>query len=53
MESTTTNTNNQIKEVRELFNEITSNLSHEKINKIRNKLYRKEVKYNFLKEKCF
>ena len=53
MESTTTNTNNQIKEVRELFNEITSNLSHEKIHKIRNKLYRKEVKYNFLKEKCF
>ena len=49
MESTTTN--NQIKEVRELFNEIRSNLSREEINKIRNKLYRKEVVYNFLKEK--
>ena len=49
MEQTTTN--NQTKEVRELFNEIRSNLSREKINKIRNKLYRKEVKYNFLKEK--
>ena len=49
MEQTTTN--NQIKEVRELFNEIRGNLSREKINKIRNKLYRKEVKYNFLKEK--
>ena len=49
MESTTTN--NQIKEVRELFNEIRSNLSREKINEIRNKLYRKEVVYNYLKEK--
>ena len=39
MESTTRN--NQIKEVRELFNEIRSNLSHEEINKIRKKLYRK------------
>ena len=39
MESTTTN--NQLKEVRELFNEIRSNLSHEEINKIRKKLYRK------------
>ena len=49
MESTTIN--NQIKEVRELFNEIRSNLSHEEINKIRKKLYRKEDVYNFLKEK--
>ena len=49
MESTTTN--NQIKEVRELFNEIRSNLSREEINEIRNKLYRKEVVYNYLKEK--
>ena len=48
MESTT---NNQIKEVRELFNEIRSNLSREEINKIRNKLYRKEVVYNYLKQK--
>ena len=49
MESTTIN--NQIKEVRELFNEIRSNLSREEINRIRKKLYRKEVVYNFLKEK--
>ena len=49
MESTTIN--NQIKEIRELFNEIRSNLSCEEINRIREKLYRKEVVYNFLKEK--
>ena len=49
MESTTTN--NQIKEVRELFSEIRSNLSREEINKIRKKLYRKEAVYNYLKEK--
>ena len=46
-----TTTNNQIKEVRELFNEIRSNLSREEINKIRKKLYRKEAVYNYLKEK--
>ena len=49
MESATIN--NQIKEVRDLFNEIRSNLSREEINRIREKLYRKEVVYNFLKEK--
>ena len=49
MESTTIN--NQIKEARELFNEIRSNLSHEEINIIRKKLYKKEAAYNFLKEK--
>ena len=49
MESTTTN--NQIKEVTDLFNEIRSNFSREKINEIRKKLYKKEVVYNFLKEK--
>ena len=49
MESTTTN--NQIKEVRELFNEIRSNLSREEINRIREKLYKKEVVRNFLNEK--
>ena len=48
MESTTIN--NQIKEVRELFNEIRSNLSREEINRIREKLYKKEVVYNFLNE---
>ena len=49
MESTTIN--NSIKEFRELFNEIRSNLSSEEINRIRKKLYKKEVVYNFLKEK--
>ena len=43
MESTTINIS--IKEVRELFNEIRSNLSREEINKIRKKLYKKEVVY--------
>ena len=46
-----TTRNNQIKEVRELINEIRSNLSREEINRIRKKLYQKEVAYNFLKEK--
>ena len=49
MESTTIN--NPIKEVRELFNELRSNLSLEEINRIRKKLYKKEAVYNFLKEK--
>ena len=49
MESTTIN--NQIKEVTELFNEIRSNLSREEINRIREKLYKKEVVRNFLNEK--
>ena len=49
MESTTIN--NQIKEAKELFNEIRSNLSHEEINIIRKKLYKKEAVYNFLKGK--
>ena len=45
MESATIN--NSIKEVRKLFNEIRSNLSREEINRIRKKLYKKEVVYNF------
>ena len=49
MESTTIN--KAIKEVRELFNELRSNLSREEINRIRKELYKKEVVYNFLKEK--
>ena len=49
MESATIN--NQIKEAKELFNEIRSNLSHEEINIIRKKLYKKEAVYNFLKGK--
>ena len=46
-----TNINNAIKEVRELFNEIRSNLSREETKKIRKELYKKEAVYNFLKEK--
>ena len=46
-----TSTNNQIKEVTELFNEIRSTLPREEINEIRNIIYRKEVVYNYLKEK--
>ena len=45
------NINNVIKEGRELFNEIRSNLSHEETKRIREKLYKKEIVYNFLKEK--
>ena len=52
MESTIINNNiNAIKEVRELFNELKSNYSHEERKEIRKKLYRKEGVYNFLKEK--
>ena len=50
MESKTTN-NNAIKEVRKLFNEVRSNLSREETKRIREKLYKKEAVYNFLKEK--
>ena len=42
---------NAIKEVRELFNEVRSNLSREETKRIRKELYKKEVVYNFLKEK--
>ena len=48
MESTTINA---IKEVRKLFNEVRSNLSREETKRIRKRLYKKEVVYNFLKEK--
>ena len=52
MKPTRQNNNiNAIKEVRELFNELRSNLSHEEINRIRKELYKKEAVYNFLKEK--
>ena len=48
MESTTINNDiNAIKEVRELFNELKSNLSREEINRIRKELYKKEAVYNF------
>ena len=49
MESTTIN--NVIKEIRELFNEVRSNLSREETRRIRKGLYKKEVVYTFLKEK--
>ena len=48
MESTTIN--NAINEVRELFNELRSNLSREETKRIRKELYKKEAVYNFLKE---
>ena len=47
MKSTTIN--NAIKEVRELFNELRSNLSRKETKKL--ELYKKETVYNFLKEK--
>ena len=49
MESTAIN--KAIKEVRELFNKVRDNLSREEINRIREKLYKKEADYNSLKEK--
>ena len=49
MEST--NLNNVIKEVRELFNELRSNFSREEKKRIRYNLYEKEAIYNFLKGK--
>ena len=42
---------NDIQETRKPFNEIRSNLSHEEMNRIREKLYKKEAICNFLKEK--
>ena len=48
---TSNNSINGIKEARELFNELRSNLSCEETKRIRKKLYRKEAVYNFLKEK--
>ena len=52
MEPTSQNSNmNAIKEVRELFNDLRSNLSCEETKRIRKELYKKEVVYNFLKEK--
>ena len=52
MEPTSQNNSiNAIKEVRELFNEVRSNHSRKKTKRIRKELYKKEVVYNFLKEK--
>ena len=51
MESRTTNNDiNTIEEVRELFNELRSNLSTEDTKRIRKELYNKEAVYNFLKD---
>ena len=49
MESTTINY--PIKEVREFFNEIRGSLFREETKRIRKELYKKEIVYNFLKEK--
>ena len=49
MESTTIN--KAIKEVRELFNDVRSNLSREEKNRIRNELYKEGAIYNLSKEK--
>ena len=43
--------NKAIKEVRELFNELRSNLCREETKRIRNKLRRIEAVYSVLKEK--
>ena len=45
------NSINAIKDIRKLFNELRNNLSREETNRIRKKLYKKEVDYNFLKKK--
>ena len=49
MESTTIN--NAIKKVREFFNEIRASLSLEETKRTRKEFYKKEVVYNFVKEK--
>ena len=52
MEPTTSNNGiKAIKEARELFNKVKSKLSREETKKMREKLYKKETVYNFLKEK--
>ena len=48
---TTNNVMNAIKEVREIFSALRSNLTREDINRIRKELYKKEAVYNFSKEK--
>ena len=52
MESTTIDNGiNAIKEVRKLFNELRSNLSHEETKRIRKKLHIIEAACSVLKEK--
>ena len=48
---TSNNDINAVKEVRKLFNELKSNFSCAKTDENRKKLNKKEVVYNFLKEK--
>ena len=45
------NSINAINDAKTLLNELRNNLSSEETKKIRDKLHRKEVVYNFLKEK--
>ena len=47
MKMESTNINNVIKEVRELFNKLRSNFSREEINRIRYNLYIREDAYIF------
>ena len=52
MESLTWNSNiNATNDVRTLFNELRSKLSHEETKRIRKKLYKKEAASNFFEEK--
>ena len=52
MEPTRQNNNiNAINNARTLLNGLRSNLSREETKRIREKLYKKEAVYNFLKEK--
>ena len=54
MESTRQNNDiNAIQETRQLLNELRSNLSREEMNRIREKLYKKETVYSFLKMRVF
>ena len=52
MEHRTSNNNiNAIKDVRKLFNDLRNNLSSKETEKIRKKLYKKELAVIFLKKK--
>ena len=52
MESSTSNNNiNAINNVRTLFNELTSNLSHKETNRIRRNYTKKKLPVCFLKKK--
>ena len=48
--TTSNNVINTIKEARKLFNEIRSYLSNKETKRIKKKLHKKEIVYNFLKE---